>query len=468
MKPRRIVLKDGADLEGFRRAVRALLADELAPEDVVFMLTEAPDLFGDSAEMPAPPVALPKRVGELIGLVVCHRDQERYALLYRLVWRIRHGERALLDVPSDPLVHRLERMARTIRRDLHKMHAFLRFRRVEGEDGERFVAWFEPEHFILETTAQFFIDRFGSLDWTILTPIGSMRWDRTALVFGPPARRADAPTSDRFEEGWRDYYESVFNPARVNPRAMRAEMPKKYWRNMPEAASIAALIQDAPQRMARMIDQEATMPAKRKPERALEAMWDQEPKSLHELNAIIARAGPLVPGATQPVFGEGPAHPAIAFVGEQPGDQEDLQGRPFVGPAGQLLVRAMGEAGIARDTVYLTNAVKHFKFEERGKRRIHAKPTAGEVRHYRPFLMKELDLVQPRLVVALGGTALLALSGKALPVTKARGPAHFENRAGYVTVHPSYLLRIPNEADRRKAYEDFVGDLARIHDMAEA
>jgi uracil-DNA glycosylase len=208
------------------------------------------------------------------------------------------------------------------------------------------------------------------------------------------------------------------------------------------------------------------MPAKRKPEGALETTWDQEPKSLKDLNAIIARAGPLVPGATQPVFGEGPAHAAIAFVGEQPGDQEDLQGRPFVGPAGQLLVRAMGEVGIARDEVYLTNAVKHFKFEERGKRRIHSKPTAGEVRHYRPFLMKELDLVQPRLVVALGGTALLALAGKALPVMKMRGPARFENRLGYVTVHPSSLLRIPDAADKRKAYEDFVGDLARIHDMA--
>ena len=215
-------------------------------------------------------------------------------------------------------------------------------------------------------------------------------------VQGPPARREDAPTGDRFEEGWRDYYESIFNPARVNPKAMRAEMPKKYWRNLPEAASIAALIHEAPQRMARMIDQEATMPVKRKPERALDAMWDQEPKSLAELNALIAKAGPLVPGATQPVFGEGPVHAAIAFVGEQPGDQEDLQGRPFVGPAGQLLTRAMREAGIDRDKVYLTNAVKHFKFEERGKRRIHAKPTAGEVKHYRPWLMKELDLVQPR------------------------------------------------------------------------
>ena len=99
-------------------------------------------------------------------------------LLYRLIWRVLNGERALLEVASDPLVHRLERMARTIRRDLHKMHAFLRFRRVEGEDRERFVAWFEPEHFILEATAQFFVDRFRSLDWTILTPIGSLRWDR--------------------------------------------------------------------------------------------------------------------------------------------------------------------------------------------------------------------------------------------------------------------------------------------------
>ena len=152
----------------------------------MFSSRTAPDLFGDVApRCAAPPVALPKRVGELIGLVVCHRDPERYALLYRLVWRMLHGERALLDVPSDPLVHRLDLMARTIRRDLHKMHAFLRFRRVEGEDGERFVAWFEPEHFILEATAPFFVDRFRSLDWTILTPIGSMRWDRRRARLRP-------------------------------------------------------------------------------------------------------------------------------------------------------------------------------------------------------------------------------------------------------------------------------------------
>ena len=111
------------------------------------------------------------------------------------------------------------------------------------------------------------------------------------------------------------------------------------------------------------------------------------------------------------------------FVGEQPGDQEDLQGRPFVGPAGQLLDRALAEAGIDREQAYLTNAVKHFKFEQRGKRRIHQKPTAGEVKHYRPWLMKELELVGPRLVVALGATAVLALAGKAMPITRARGRA---------------------------------------------
>jgi DNA polymerase len=464
----RITLHPGADLDGFRRAVRWLIAEELAPQHVVWAVDDAPGLFGDDAVHDAPPVSIPKGVAGLIEHAVCHHDPERYALLYGLVWRVLNGERDLLEVASDPLVHRIDMMARSVRRDLHKMHAFVRFRRMGTENLERFVAWFEPEHFILEAAAPFFIDRFRSLDWTILTPVGSMRWNRATLSFGPPGRREDAPDQDSFEEGWRGYYESVFNPARVNPTAMRAEMPKKYWRNMPETAAIPGLIQTASQRVESMIEQEATMPAKRTPERALEAMWDQEPKTLEELNAIIAKAGPLVPGATQAVFGEGPAHAEIVFVGEQPGDQEDLQGRPFVGPAGKLLGKALLEAGIDRTQAYLTNAVKHFKFEQRGHRRIHAKPTAGEVKHYRPWLMKELELVRPRLVVALGATAVLALSGKAAPVSRSRGRAQFGPYTGYVTVHPSYLLRLPDEATKREAYEAFVNDLRRIRDLAEA
>jgi DNA polymerase len=193
-----------------------------------------------------------------------------------------------------------------------------------------------------------------------------------------------------------------------------------------------------------------------------------EPTSLADLNRQIAAAAPLVPGATQAVLCEGPEHAAIAFVGEQPGDAEDLAGRPFVGPAGQLLSRAFTETGIDRSQIYITNAVKHFKFELRGKRRIHAKPSAAEITHYRWWLFKELDFIAPRLVVALGATALLALTGKDLPLLRSRGEMPLAGRRGYVTVHPSYLLRLPDEAAKRAAFKDFGNDLRKIRELSEA
>jgi uracil-DNA glycosylase family protein len=187
-----------------------------------------------------------------------------------------------------------------------------------------------------------------------------------------------------------------------------------------------------------------------------------EPRSITELNAALAASKPVVPGAARAVPGEGPVGAPIAFVGEQPGDQEDRLGRPFVGPAGRLLDRAMADAGIDRKRVYLTNAVKHFKFEQRGKRRIHQRPTVGEVRHYRWWLDKELELVHPRLIVALGSTAVLALAGKSLPIARYRGEAEFAGRKGFITVHPSFLLRMPDRAAREKAYREFVADLRSI------
>lgn len=189
------------------------------------------------------------------------------------------------------------------------------------------------------------------------------------------------------------------------------------------------------------------------------------PHSLEELNRLIAASPPLVQGGTRAVLGEGPIGAALAFVGEQPGDQEDLQGRPFVGPAGLLLRQAMHEAGIDDRQAYITNAVKHFKFEPRGKRRIHAKPSAGEVTLYRWWLNLELDFVNPGLVVALGATAALALAGKPVPVMKARGETRFGERRGYITVHPSMLLRIPDAEAKRAAYADFLADLKRIRQL---
>ncbi|MCJ2036978.1 UdgX family uracil-DNA binding protein [Methylobacterium sp. J-068] len=465
-----VFLRAGADLDGFRAATRRLAGRGVPPERVLWSIGETPGLFGEATDGPAAeaPLRLPRGIAEMVGAVVPHRDPERYALLYELIWRILQGERRLLEVSSDPLVHRLERMRKAIGRDLHKMHAFLRFRRVEAEGPERFVAWFEPDHHILAAAAPFFVGRFRALTWTILTPEASVSWDGTTLTFGPPGRREDAPAHDGFEAGWRDYYESTFNPARTNLTAMRAEMPKKYWRNMPETAAIPGLVRQAAARTGAMIEREPQMPVKRNPARAVAAMADQAPDSLEALNAIIRRSEPLVPGATQAVLGEGPAGATIAFVGEQPGDQEDRQGRPFVGPAGQLLSRAMGEAGIARGEAYLTNAVKHFKFEERGKRRIHQKPTAGEVSHYRWWLERELEFVAPKLVVALGATAVLALTGKAIPITRARGPAQFEKPyAGFITVHPSYLLRLPDEA-KAEAYAAFVADLRRVQELGQS
>ena len=192
------------------------------------------------------------------------------------------------------------------------------------------------------------------------------------------------------------------------------------------------------------------------------------PTTLAALNRLIAAAEPGVKGGTRAVLGEGPLHPDIAFVGEQPGDQEDLAGKPFVGPAGKMLNKAMAEAGIDRRKVYVTNAVKHFKFEQRGKRRIHSKPTAGEVKHYRWWLEKELDLVRPKLVVALGATAALALAGKPLSVSGNRGPFNFKSdfhdRPGYITIHPSFLLRMPKQ-DKAKGWKDFVADMKRIHKL---
>ena len=185
----------------------------------------------------------------------------------------------------------------------------------------------------------------------------------------------------------------------------------------------------------------------------------EEPKSLAALNRLMMAAPPMVKGGTRAILGEGPQHPPLALVGEQPGDQEDLTGHPFVGPAGKLLDRALADAGIARSQVYVTNAVKHFKFEQRGKRRLHSKPNVGEVKHYRWWLEKELDLVKPRMTVALGATAVLALTGRALTVMKNRGPALLDGKPGYITVHPSFLLRIRDDAQRRQAYLAFVADL---------
>ena len=179
------------------------------------------------------------------------------------------------------------------------------------------------------------------------------------------------------------------------------------------------------------------------------------------MEALSCRACPLWQGATQTVFGEGPAPAPLMLVGEQPGDKEDLAGLPFVGPAGKVLDRALAEAEIDRQMVYVTNAVKHFKYAPRGKIRLHKKPVTPEIRACRPWFERELDLVRPRLVLAMGATAAQSVFGKAMPIGRNRGKV-LEIAGGtkaLITVHPSYLLRIPEPEQKEEEYRRFVEDL---------
>ena len=208
------------------------------------------------------------------------------------------------------------------------------------------------------------------------------------------------------------------------------------------------------------------MANRRKPPVQAELPLLVKPRSLEELarQAHDCRNCDLWKTATQTVFGEGSAHARVMLVGEQPGDKEDLAGRPFVGPAGNLLNTALEQAGIDRSEVYVTNAVKHFKWEPRGKRRIHKKPNATEVAACRPWMDGEIGAVQPEIIVALGATAAQALMGKSFRVTKQRGE-FLKSPEGYTvmaTVHPSSILRAVDEESRHEEMRLFVDDLRKV------
>jgi DNA polymerase len=270
------------------------------------------------------------------------------------------------------------------------------------------------------------------------------------------------PDDDALADYWRTYFASIFNPARLKIGAMTSEMPKKYWKNLPEAEAIPELIRAARARTDTMVETPVISPERpTRPRPTAPSAAPSTPLAALSEEAAGCRLCPLWQPATQTVFGEGPADAKLMLVGEQPGDMEDLAGRPFVGPAGQVLDRALAEAGIDRAAVYVTNAVKHFKFEPRGKRRIHATPDAGEIEVCRFWLDQERAVIRPALVVLLGGSAARAVLGRAVTISRERGrPLPLEGGQAFVTVHPSYLLRLPDEASKQREYAAFVRDLA--------
>jgi DNA polymerase len=410
----------------------------------------------------APPVRASQRFLTLARSAALHTDPARFGLLYQVLWRLQRNPR-LMEDKANPQVRRIEELAKSVRRDAHKMHAFVRFREVAlEEDGSdetpHFVAWFEPDHHIVRAEAAFFMRRFANMRWSILTPRGSVHWDGMTMREGPPARVEDAPGDDPVEDLWRSYYASIFNPARLKVGAMLSEMPKKYWKNLPEAQIIPQLIAGAQAREAAMVA------AGERAERA-------RPATLAEVaqGAAACRDCAIADCGTRAVVGEGPEAAQefsnLMIVGEQPGDQEDIAGRVFVGPAGQLLDEYLEAAGIDRRAAYVTNAVKHFKFVWKGKHRLHQSPAAKEIDTCRWWLDAERALVRPRIVLALGASAARGMLGRTVSVNQVRGkPIMLDDGAElWVTVHPSYLLRLDGEPRAVQAAL-FAADLAMVRE----
>jgi DNA polymerase len=472
-------LANEIDFDGWRKAAREMRLAGVEPAAARFVASGGIGQGGLFDTFPAAHPAdsrgerndfsVPKAFVDLARDVILHRSADRFDVLYRLLWRLR-DEPDLIRVISDPDVADALERAKNVHRAAHKMKAFVRFRRMEGEAGEAWVAWFEPAHRVVEKTAPFFQRRFTTMRWSILTPDGCAFWDGERLSFGPPATRDMAPGEDEVEEFWKTYYASTFNPARLKVKTMQGEMAKRYWKNLPEAAMIPELVAASQVRMEAMVATPAPEPNARFARamaRDVERPADDiVPDSLSEVERAVqgCRRCPLWRDATQGVCGEGPRKARLMIVGEQPGDQEDLAGRPFVGPAGKVLDTALEEAEIDRSDVYVTNAVKHFKHEPRGKRRLHKTPNAGEVTACRWWLDSERRLVKPKVILAMGATAGLGVLGRKPAVTKERGrPIDLgDGSAGLLTVHPSYLLRIPDAESKAMERRRFVDDLKAV------
>jgi uracil-DNA glycosylase family protein len=366
---RTVTLSAGDDFDGWRAAARALAIERVPPGEVEWLVGPGGGVLFAAAATPPPAAApgegaafsVPRAFLTLAETVVRHPDPERFSLLYAMLVRLRARPEAL-DESAHPLVQRLERLAKEVRR---------------AAIGRKLAP-------------------------PALTP-EEMARPRTRLT---EAEEAGLDVADAAER-----------------RLQRGGNLLAAWE---------ALLVDA-KRCTRC----------------------------H-----------LYKHATQTVFGEGPLDAQILFIGEQPGDQEDLAGRPFVGPAGQLFDRALGDAGVDRSRTYVTNAVKHFKFELRGKRRIHAKPQGPEIEACRWWIEQERDLIRPAVTVALGATAARSIFGKVVTISRMRGEPHpmpdGEGGEAWVTVHPSFLLRVPEEDRRREDYGKFVEDLRRIDARAKA
>ncbi|WP_151632029.1 UdgX family uracil-DNA binding protein [Noviherbaspirillum aerium] len=461
-----------ASFAEWRQAARNFIAAGKAPHEIDWREEgEEPGLFASDAELQqgqAPPGALQvtRELVSLLKTASCYRAPDRWAFLYRVLWRWSQGDRVVLSAADEDGM-RLQTMVKTVHREEHRMHAFLRFRERPQDAGDpRFVAWFEPEHDVLHDAAEHFSRRMGRTTWLIATPRGNASWDGSRLHFGPPGNTRVEHGDDIGEALWLAYYRSTFNPARLNTDAMEMHMPVRYWKNLPESRLIPDLVSKASAGGQR-IAQAREVGRRDGAVIAIEAA-DAQPRRDEPTSLDQCRRCELWERATQGVPGSGPTDARIMLVGEQPGDQEDLAGHAFVGPAGKLLDDVFAQAGLQRDTVYLTNAVKHFRWEPRGKRRLHKTPDQRHINACNYWLEQEIGGIGPSVIVALGATALKSLmhTSKVTLNSMLGKPMQHEGRWLVTTYHPSYVLRVPDEQLRAAAFADMVRALQTAQRLA--
>ncbi|EJM96384.1 UdgX family uracil-DNA binding protein [Herbaspirillum sp. YR522] len=423
------------------------------------------------ASAAAPGVRISRELSELLQEAALCRDPQRWAFLYQVLWRWMQGQREVVS-PADGDGARLARMAKSVRRDKHDMIAYVRFRKQsagpDGHDGPEYVAWYAPQHDILPWAAEHFAQRMGRSSWMIATPLGAALWDGSALQLTRQHMLQDDQLeahADQAEALWLTYYRSIFNPARLNESVLQQQMPVRYWKALPEAALIPGMV-SAARNGERQLAQAAEVGRRKGRAIAIDAAQAQP---LRELPSSLdaCRRCDLWHHATQAVPGAGPAQARIMVIGEQPGDQEDLAGKAFVGPAGQVLDAAIGHAGLVREQLYLTNAVKHFKWEPRGKRRMHKTASQREVEACFHWLERELDSVKPAVIVTLGATALSALLQQRTSLRDhLDAPFEIDGMTVIATYHPSFALRQPDPEQRDKVVDAIVAALEQARKRA--
>lgn len=467
---------------GWRREARRLLQAGIEPAALSWRTDDdAGQLFGDpftEAPNAAPaPLRIPRELPELLESASRYRADDRWALLYRVLWRVAQGDRSAM-LAGDGDGSDLQRRVKSVRREAHHMHAFLRFRERPADAGPpRFVAWHEPAHDILEVAAEHFAERLGRETWLIATPDAAALWDGQQMRFLRPcppelrdlARSAADPGADL----WLAYYHSTFNPARLNRDVLESSMPVRFWKHLPEGPLIPQMMSQARAGQQRLA--QAASVSTREGKEVLIASDRAQPKRAPSTSLGECRDCDIWRGATCAVAGEGPQQAPIMLIGEQPGDQEDLAGRPFVGPAGQVLGNALERAQLQREALYLTNAVKHFKWiprsgpNSRAVTRKHATPKPGEIKACHRWLDEELAQVSPQVVVALGRTALASLLGTFEPqrlrlADFAGAPFRHEDRWVIVAPHPAAVLRAGEDGERR--FAELVAALAQARQLA--